>query len=217
LTKLRELMLEHCSNLRELGANPAIVVDKLRAHTQRIWKNFSREERQEFMRKHAARWNVLRHRIAPEIHAQVTSAQLTGQLELHAATIEKVAADRNGVRVFLDKEKEIRGDLVVNATGPSTRITDTQSTLLQNLMSRGIVRPDAMKMGFEIEDDHTAVTGRGEPSKLMLVLGPLLRGTLWETIAVPELRAQAKRVAETLLGQASATIPEPEEMIEYYI
>ena len=31
-------------------------------------------------------------------------------------------------------------------------------------------------------------------------LGPLLRWTLWETIAVPELRSQARRVAETAHG-----------------
>jgi uncharacterized NAD(P)/FAD-binding protein YdhS len=39
----------------------------------------------------------------------------------------------------------------------------------------------------------------GRRSTLLFALGPLLRGTLWETIAVPELRAQARRVAETIL------------------
>jgi uncharacterized NAD(P)/FAD-binding protein YdhS len=217
LTKLRLLIGEHCTQLRELGANPAIVVDKMRGHTQRIWKNFTRDERLEFMRRYAAKWNILRHRIAPEIHAQVTSAHLTGQLELHAANIEKVEADGNGVRVFLDKGKEIRGDLVINATGPSTRISESKSLLLQNLMRRGLVRPDEMDMGLKIEEDHIAVTGEERPSNLLLAIGPLLRGTFWETVAVPELRGQAKRVAEALLGQSSAAAIDLEEMIEYYI
>ena len=54
-------------------------------------------------------------------------------------------------------------------------------------------------------------------SRLLLALGPLLRGTLWETIAVPELRAQAKRVAETLLEQPPAPVDEAEVMMEYMI
>ena len=40
------------------------------------------------------------------------------------------------------------------------------------------------------------------------------RGTYWETIAVPELRGQARRVAETLLGQSPASTPTP-VMMEY--
>lgn len=33
------------------------------------------------------------------------------------------------------------------------------------------------------------------------MLGPLLKGTYWETVAVPELRGQARRVAETVLDR----------------
>jgi uncharacterized NAD(P)/FAD-binding protein YdhS len=52
---------------------------------------------------------------------------------------------------------------------------------------------------------------------LLLALGPLLRGTLWETVAVPELRAQARRVAETLLDQPPAAVDETQVVIEYMI
>jgi uncharacterized NAD(P)/FAD-binding protein YdhS len=72
-------------------------------------------------------------------------------------------------------------------------------------------------MGIRVDPDHTIVSGNGERSRLLLALGPLLRGTLWETIAVPELRAQAKRVAETLLEQPSVPAGEPEVMLEYMI
>jgi uncharacterized NAD(P)/FAD-binding protein YdhS len=57
----------------------------------------------------------------------------------------------------------------------------------------------------------------GERSRLLLALGPLLRGTLWQTIAVSQLRAQAKRVAETLLEQPPAPVGETEVMMEYTI
>ncbi|MET0414160.1 MAG: FAD/NAD(P)-binding protein, partial [Polyangiaceae bacterium] len=41
LEPLVRLLEQHCSRLRELGENPAIIVDKLRPHTQRIWRKLS--------------------------------------------------------------------------------------------------------------------------------------------------------------------------------
>jgi uncharacterized NAD(P)/FAD-binding protein YdhS len=45
----------------------------------------------------------------------------------------------------------------------------------------------------------------------------MLRGTHWETIAVPELRAQARRVAETVLGAAHVEHEEGQLQLEYMI
>jgi uncharacterized NAD(P)/FAD-binding protein YdhS len=218
LKELMALIEGHCARLRELGANPAIVVDKLRPQTQRIWQNLKLEDRQEFMRRHAARWNVFRHRIPPEIHAQVTTAQLTGQLQVHAAAIQRVEAHANQVRVHLSGGKTLTGDLVINATGPQTRFSNTSSLLLRNLLRRGLVAPDDMDMGIRVKPDHTVIGGDGKRSKFMLALGPLLRGSLWETTAVPELRDQARRVAETVLNHPvlSETMP-PLAVIEYTI
>jgi len=218
LTKLVALMEHHCEQLRQLGANPAIIVDKMRAHTQRIWQRFSVEERLEFSRRHSARWNVLRHRIAPEIHAQMTTAQLTGQLQVHTAGIASVRGEGNQVEVHLSGGKTLKGDLVLNATGPNIRFTATRSVLLQNLIRNGLLAPDDMDMGARVAADFTVIDRDGQRSDTLLALGPQLRGTLWETIAVPELRIQARRTAETLLDHpATSATPEPEVMMEYMI
>ena len=71
-------------------------------------------------------------------------------------------------------------------------------------------------MGVRIDADHTVIAGDGARSPLLLALGPLLRGTFWETIAVPELRGQARRVAATLLEQTHAEDTAP-TMMEYMI
>jgi uncharacterized NAD(P)/FAD-binding protein YdhS len=218
LKELLALMEQHCGRLRELGANPAIIVDKLRPHTQHIWKSFSLEERRDFMRQHASRWNVLRHRIPPEIHAQLTAALDAGQLQLHAARVERVEADGKRVRVHLSNGEKLTGDLVINATGPQTKFSNTGSMLLKSLLERGLVAPDDMEMGVRVDDDHTVIDRDGQRSNILLALGPLLRGTLWETIAVPELRVQARRVAETILNRSPLfeTLPPP-VMMEYMI
>jgi uncharacterized NAD(P)/FAD-binding protein YdhS len=216
LTKLLALMEEHSAQLRDLGANPVIIIDKMRPHTQRIWKNFTLEERKEFSQLHAARWNIMRHRIAPEIHTQVTTAQLIGQLRVHAANIVRVEPLNKQVRVHLSNGETLTGDLVINATGPQTRFSATKSPLLANLLRSGLLDPDDMEMGVRVDPDHTVIDRDGQRSKILLALGPLLRGTLWETIAVPELRGQARRVAETLLGHHPPETSPPEVM-EYMI
>jgi uncharacterized NAD(P)/FAD-binding protein YdhS len=218
LKELLTLMEWHCAQLRDLGANPAIIVDKMRPHTYVIWKNLTVEDKREFVRHHAARWNVLRHRIAPEIYAQVTTAQLTGQLRLHSASIERIDAQGKQVCVHLSGGQTLAGDLVINATGPRARFSATSSVLLGNLLRSGLVVADEMDMGVRVDADHTVIDRDGRRSDRLLALGPLLRGTLWETIAVPELRGQARRVAETLLHERTlgATSP-PQVMMEYMI
>jgi uncharacterized NAD(P)/FAD-binding protein YdhS len=217
LEKLVALVQHHCALLHERNANPAIIVDKMRPYTQRVWNHFTRDERLAFAQRYAARWNVFRHRIAPDIHAQITSSQLTGQLQIHAAGIEWVAVSGDRLVVHLDNGESQAGGLVINATGPATKLTASRSLLLQNLLRRGLVVPDETDMGVRVDPDHTVILGDGERSGLLLALGPLLRGTFWETIAVPELRAQAKRVAETLLEQPAAPVGEAEVMMEYMI
>jgi uncharacterized NAD(P)/FAD-binding protein YdhS len=135
-----------------------------------------------------------------------------------AARIERVEADGKRVRVGLSGGETLAGDLVINATGPQTKVCDTSSVLLRNLLGRGLVSPDDLEMGIRAEEDHTVVDRNGRRSNILLALGPLLRGTLWETIAVPELRGQARRVAETILDHPPLfdTMP-PEVVMEYMI
>jgi len=216
LPGLLALMEQHCARLQALGANPAIVVDKLRPHTQRIWRQFTLEEKREFVRQHAARWNVLRHRIPAEIHARVTAARESGQLQLHAARIERVAAEGKRVWVHLGDGANLQGDLVINATGPQTRFSATNSPLLRNLLRRGLVTPDDLEMGLRADDDHTVIDRAGRRSSILFALGPLLRGTLWETIAVPELRGQARRVAETILEHPPLFDTVPMQVVREY-
>jgi uncharacterized NAD(P)/FAD-binding protein YdhS len=112
--------------------------------------------------------------------------------------------------------------LVINCTGPQTRFSATRSPLLRNLLSRGVVQQDAMDMGIRIGPDFVAVDRSGGPSSFLHVIGPLLRGTLWETIAVPELRGQALQVAQALLNGSARAKPawireEEPAVVEYWI
>jgi len=229
LPALAQLVQEHCERLRRLGANPAMIVDKLRPHTQRIWQAWSAADRQEFVARYATRWNVLRHRIAPSIHGQVAAALAEGRLQIIPAGIVGVQARGSSIGVTLrgpeSAVSEVAAALVINCTGPHTRFSATGSRLLQNLLRQGFVQPDAMDMGLRVGPDLAVVHDNGHRSRFLFAIGPLLRGTLWESVAVPELRGQALRIAQALLdempwaGTETAHWPAPAEeaVVEFSI
>lgn len=220
-----ELIEQHCEQLRRIGENPGIIVDRLRPHTQRIWRKLSLDEKRQFLTRYAARWNVIRHRIAQPIHQSLTEAITSGQLRVVRGTIARLTDGQQRVGVDLQchdgTETNIEGGLIINCTGPKAGFSHTTVPLYKNLLRRGLIRPDELDMGIEVGPDFAVA---GNSSDLLFAIGPLMKGTLWETTAVPELRGQAMRVAEVMLEFVSAETGrdyrlsvEAEHVIEYYI
>jgi uncharacterized NAD(P)/FAD-binding protein YdhS len=229
LDGLVELLEKHCQQLLRLGANPGIVVDRLRPHTQRIWQNFSIEEKRCFLAKHAARWNVIRHRIAQPVHQRLTEAITDGSVRVVKGSVSGIRADGESVEVALrhtdGSESSITGGLVINCTGPRSGFADTTVPLFRQLLDSGMLRADELDMGIEVGPDFAVIDGDGVSSKVLFAIGPLMKGTLWESTAVPELRGQAKRAAEILArdeiagdeGSDLRMSVEAEHVVEYYI
>jgi len=221
------LIERHCDQLRRIGENPGIIVDRLRPHTQRIWRKLSLEEKRDFLEGYAPRWNVIRHRIAQPIHQRLTEALTTGQLRVMSGTIERLSGSDEQVTVtFQNKageQRSLEAGMIINCTGPYAGFSETSVPLFQNLLQRGLIRPDDLDMGIEVGPDFAVIDGDGKNSTILFAIGPLMKGTLWETTAVPELRGQAMRVAEVMIEVASEAghdyrlSVEDEHVIEYYI
>ncbi|MCP4172895.1 MAG: FAD-dependent oxidoreductase [Fuerstiella sp.] len=220
LSGLRTIVQQHCERLKQMSQNSAIAIDKLRPHTQRLWRNLSTEDKKEFLKHDAAAWNVTRHRIAVSIHNKVTDALDAGRLKVVAGTIESMVPGEQQIDVVLrsgDGTELIQsGDLVINCTGPQSRFSQIGLPLFDNLLSKGIVNSDELDLGIQVDDDFAVIDKDGNTSSGLYAIGPLLKGSLWETTAVPELRGQAMRVAEVLLQREPAAVPEA-DVIEYYI
>jgi len=220
LNGLKKLVSQHCDRLKQMSQNSAIAVDKLRPHTQRLWRSLSVEERREFLKKDAALWNVSRHRIAASIHDTITDALDCGRLKIVPGSIERLAPTEQSMDVVLNDaagtESMQSGDLVINCTGPQSHFSQTGLPLFDNLLRKGLVHSDEVDLGIQVDDDFAVIGDGGQPSHLLYAIGPLLKGSLWETTAVPELRGQAMRVAEILLEREPAAVAE-EAIIEYYI
>jgi uncharacterized NAD(P)/FAD-binding protein YdhS len=69
-------------------------------------------------------------------------------------------------------------------------------------------------MGIKATDNYSVVGRNGTASESLYAIGPLLRGTLWETTAVPELRAQTLRLAQTIVDQLEISQPKEHVLVE---
>jgi uncharacterized NAD(P)/FAD-binding protein YdhS len=195
-----------CRRARAAGVPAPVVVDRLRPHTQAIWRQFTAAEKQEFLRRYRQRWGAARHRIPADIHARITRAVADGRLHIVEGSVAALSADGDHLDVRVrDKagdERTLRAGLVLNCTGPEETCTRTSSPLLARLRDRGLIQPDEVDLGLCIAPTFAVVGQGGEPSPWLYALGPLLRGSLWETVAVPEIRDQALRIATSVASPA---------------
>jgi uncharacterized NAD(P)/FAD-binding protein YdhS len=75
---------------------------------------------------------------------------------------------------------------------------------LKNLVEKGIIRPDALKLGIETNLQGAVIDKENKVSSTIFTLGSTLKGLLWESTAVPELRVQAENLAGLLLEKMDA-------------
>jgi uncharacterized NAD(P)/FAD-binding protein YdhS len=88
---------------------------------------------------------------------------------------------------------------VINATGPATDVTGTSDPLLRALLNGGLATPDPLRLGLQANADGALLEVSGRSSDTIFTLGPPLRGQLYETTAVPEIRDQAAALARRLI------------------
>jgi uncharacterized NAD(P)/FAD-binding protein YdhS len=225
LRKLFSMFKQQYRIIQARNLNPAILVDKLRPFTQRIWQSFSLFEKRQFNRHFRTRWNVMRHRIAPEIHQRLHDAIARGKLEIIRGRLCECEECGDQMTISVQSpqgKRRIETGALINCTGPQENYLASESGLFNSLLARGLIQPDEMNMGIKVAPNFSVVDGKGKNSEILFALGALLKGTLWETTAVPELRSQAYRLAETIAGQltkgfaARSPVPEVAEYVHEY-
>jgi uncharacterized NAD(P)/FAD-binding protein YdhS len=190
------------------GSGWRAVIDSLRPFTQEIWRSLSFTERRRFLRHLRPYWDVHRHRVAPVIGTRLASQIHDGQIEIHAGRIKAYAEDIDGVDVtYRDRVsgqlERLRVDRVINCTGPESDCRNVDDLLLTDLMRQKLARPDQLFLGLDVSPDGALIDAHGAASNLLYAIGPVRKGSLWETIAVPELRVQVFDLSRVLLGFAA--------------
>ena len=179
-------------------------VDSLRPHAQALWRGWSVEEQHRFLRHARPYWDVHRHRIAPQVAAQLEAARSAGRLEVVAGRLRSVTADRGALAVSYSRRNAPSGGLsqerfgaVFNCTGPLGSMARTRDPLLRQMIEGGIVAIDHLGMGISVD-------GQSRAAKGVWALGPLSKGAFWEIVAVPDIRGQVASVADQIAKELKA-------------
>jgi uncharacterized NAD(P)/FAD-binding protein YdhS len=178
-------------------------VDELRPYTQGLWRAMDLAERARFLRHLRPWWDVHRHRLAPSVANRIEAMRAGGRLTILAGKVTEAEADGDRVRLsYRPRHAEIEETLtvrrIVNGTGPQGDLTATHEPLLVNLRERGLLRPDPLRIGIDVDQDARAVAADGSASDRLTVIGPPTRGAFWEIVAVPDIRRQVWSVARRL-------------------
>lgn len=188
--------------IRRFEGDWRMAIDSLRPVTAAIWSSWSDDERAAFFDYGLRRWDRARHRIDPEVDAWLTARRATGDLILHAGTVTAAREDPNTIEVSLSDGTVVAADLVVNCTGTCAAIGTIDDPLVTELLTSGTARLGPLGLGFATDGTGRLVPSDGLPA---WTLGPLRRGELFETTAIPEIRCQAQQIASAIL--ATARVP----------
>ena len=185
------------------GGDWRTIVDSLRPHTQALWKRLPLAERRRFMRHVRPYWDIHRHRLAPQVADQLADLQRAGRLEVVAGRVHEITAHGDGVRVSIARRRSaarevVDGGWVVNCSGPALDYSRIDDPLLVSLFAGGFVRPGPLSLGLDVDDDYRVIDRTGSASARLFAIGPVIRGVLWETTAVPDIRRQCAALAKTL-------------------
>ena len=197
---------------RRAAAEPwTAVMDGLRPHAQAMWLAASPAERRRFLRHLRPWWDVHRHRMAPEIGAVLDRLRAEGRLRPAAGRLAEVTADGRELVVRwrprgAESAEHARAGWAVNCTGPQGDPARAGEPLLDSLLKTGGARTDRLRLGLDVDDAGRLLDREGRARPGVFAIGPLLRGALWESVAVPEIRVQAEQLAERLAEGPAAGV-----------
>jgi uncharacterized NAD(P)/FAD-binding protein YdhS len=178
------------------------VMDGLRPLTQKLWRGLPEAEKRRFLRHARTYWDIHRHRMAPDVADLVEAMQRSGQLQIRAARLLGVK-NQGAVAAALLRPRgsrqalELEVSRIINCTGPAT-LHAARLPLIKRLTARGLARIDSLGLGLEVDARFRCLDELGGTSLPLFALGPLLRGELWETTAIPEISAQAQSTARSV-------------------
>ncbi|MEO8926301.1 MAG: FAD-dependent oxidoreductase [Caulobacteraceae bacterium] len=183
-------------------------IDALRPYVQTLWRGWSVKERLQFLRHSRPWWDVHRHRLAPEVAARVEAFQRAGLLSIVAGRLRDLRAGPDGVEAAWTARggqavERRTFALVVNCAGPRGDLAQCGDPLVAGLLAAGDIRPDACRLGVDVDSRSRAIGADGAARETLFAVGPITHGQFYEITSVPDIRIQAADCAGAILNVLS--------------
>ena len=179
------------------------LMEQVRPFVADLWRGAAPAERRRFLRHLRPWWDVHRHRTAHAVGQTVRRMIDGGRVEIAAGRLRAASPDGEGVTARWaprgrDGEREQRFGWIVVCTGPAFDLERTADPLLGALFREGRARVDPLRLSLDVDAECRVLDAEGQASDGLYAMGPLTRGAFWEIVAVPDIREQAKALADRL-------------------
>jgi uncharacterized NAD(P)/FAD-binding protein YdhS len=179
-------------------------IDSLRPHVQNLWRSWSVAERRRFLRHVRPWWDVSRHRLAPRVAAELDRLNVAGLFEVAAGRLVSLTLAPGGLEAVWRSRggsgpQSRKFALAINCAGPLSDVARAPDPLIGGLIGAGLARPDACRLGLDV-DGNSRLVGAGGTVEGLFAVGPLTRGQVYEMTSVPDIRIQAADVARALMA-----------------
>jgi uncharacterized NAD(P)/FAD-binding protein YdhS len=186
-------------------------LDSLRPRTNVLWQALSVNDQRRFVRHVMPYWNVHRHRMAPEVAKTIANEISSGGLRMLAGRTGTFTQTDRGLRVPIrlrgnERTLELEVGRVINCSGPAHDFRKVENPLIGNLLAQGLMHPLQTGIGVDVAPSGALRDGNGIDSLAVFAIGPVRYGTLIETTAMPEIRAQAEELASLLVARHQSAV-----------
>ncbi len=203
ITDMLRTVRQHIAKAEQDGSNWRAVIDSLRPATQQLWLDLPLAEKRYFKQHLSRYWNVARHRMPAEVGEILDSMVGNGKLEILQGRLKTIDFEAGKFRITFSTNADsrtIEADALVNCIGSESNFSKIDTPFVKNLVARGHIRNDELDMGIQATPEGSVIGKTGKTSDIVYTLGTALKGTLWETTAIPEIRTQARQLALRLLA-----------------
>ena len=205
LLNVLKLINFHRKRLRTLGVSAESVIDAIRPFSQEIWRKFTNNEKRIFLNRLRHFWGVARHRLPIQIHDKIQNYRIKNELEIIAGKLIDAKVINDVIKVLYsnritNKNSELTVGKIINCTGPEMNYSKCNNKLLINCLRKGYIQQDDLNLGINIDITSFQVKGHNNQIvKNLYTLGSSLRGELWETTSVTDIKNQAESIANIIL------------------
>ena len=165
------------------------------------------QQRARFLRHVRSYWEVVRHRVAPEVGELLDGLQALGQLKVRAARLLRAGLRVNSADALIrERGKEHNQveqyDYVIRATGLDTDILCTTHPLASHLREAGLISADTQGLGVNVTDDLEVLISMGIAFPVCTASDPCFAGICGRPPPCPSC-AQRRRHFHNGCAQAS--------------
>jgi uncharacterized NAD(P)/FAD-binding protein YdhS len=204
LLELVKILNRHRKIANGLDQSIYPVIDAIRPYTSRLWRSFGTVEKRQFLKYLNSLWGSVRHRLPLRNLQQIEELRAGNRLVTCRGYIVSSSESQDCISVILNCSgtlKQLNVQRIINCTGPETHIKRQSNQLLTRLEERGVISAGPCNIGISAQPENGCIATSA--SHKLFVIGSNLKGILWESTAIPELRVQAKELAQHILLKIS--------------